>query len=59
MVATHEIEIAAEGITGCASELLRAADELEAASQAMAEEILTLGEEHAAALRLKAYLLKS
>ena len=59
MVMTHEIEIAAEGVTGCASEILRAADEIESASQAMAEEILTFGEEHAAALRLKAYLLKA
>ena len=59
MVMTHELETVAEGATRCAGEILRAADEIEAASQAMAEEILTLGEEHAAALRLKAYLLKS
>ena len=48
-----------EGATGCAAEILRAADILEAMAQAHADEILTLGEEHAAALRLKAYLLKS
>jgi hypothetical protein len=59
MITEIKFEPVAEGVTGCASEILRAADEIEAASQAMAEEILTLGEEHAAALRLKAYLLKS
>ena len=48
-----------EGATGCAAEILRAADMLEAVAQAQADKILTLGEEHAAALRLKAYLLKS
>ena len=46
-------------VIGCAAEILRAADILEAVAQAQADEILTLGEEHAAALRLKAYLLKS
>ena len=56
---SNELNKLAEGATGCATEILRAADMLEAMSEAMADEILTLGEEHAAALRLKAYLLKS
>jgi hypothetical protein len=55
---TDELEKVVEGATGCAAEILRAADSLEVMAQAMADEILTLGEEHAAALRLKAYLLK-
>jgi hypothetical protein len=59
MCFSNEIEKYAESATGCAAEILRAADTLEAMSQAMADEILTLGEEHAAALRLKAYLLKA
>ena len=56
---THELDKVAEGATGCASEILAAADTLEVMAQAMADEILSLGEEHAAALRLKAYLLKA
>jgi len=56
---SEEIEKLVEGATGCAAEILRAADMLEAMAQAQADEIVTLGEEHAAALRLKAYLLKS
>ncbi len=59
MSMTDEIAKLAEGATNCPAEILRAADALEAMSQAMADEILTLGEEHAAALRLKAYLLQS
>ena len=58
MCTLEDIEKIAEG-AGCAAEILRAADALEAIAQAKADEILTLGEEHAAALRLKAYLLKS
>lgn len=59
MSMSDELQKFAAGATGCASEILRAADTLEAMSQAMADEILALGEEHAAALRLKAYLLKA
>ena len=55
----EKLEEIVEGATGCAPEILRAADMLEAMAQALADEILTLGEEHAAALRLNAYLLKS
>jgi hypothetical protein len=56
---SEDLQKFAGSATGCAAEILRAADALEAMSQAMADEILTLGEEHAAALRLKAYLLKA
>ena len=56
---SDDLQKFAESATGCASEILRAADTLEVMSEAMANEILTLGEEHAAALRLKAYLLKA
>jgi hypothetical protein len=59
MSMSEQIAEFADSATGCAAEILRAADTLEAMSQAMADEILTLGEEHAAALRLKAYLLKA
>ena len=58
-VLSDDLQKFAESATGSAAEILRAADTLEAMSQAMADEILALGEEHAAALRLKAYLLKS
>jgi hypothetical protein len=56
---TADLETVVEGAGGCAAEILRAADALEVMAQAMADEILSLGEEHAAALRLKAYLLKA
>jgi hypothetical protein len=59
MHVSDEIEKVIEGASGSAAEILRAADILEAMAQAQADEILSLGEEHAAALRVKAYLLKS
>jgi hypothetical protein len=55
---THERDTNIEGVSGNASELLAAADSIEAMGEAMAAHILSLGEEHAAALRVKAYLMK-
>jgi hypothetical protein len=43
---------------GSADEILQRADALEALTETMAERLLAAGEEHAAALRVKAYLLK-